>query len=125
MATQPNLRAAAAPRRALTADEKQAIAKAVAYKLKDPDGAKFIWAPLVVNTRDGVTDYCGLVNGKNSYGGYSGYDKFYVQLGYGAGGKLAAVDVRMIAEANDDISQDATTSICIQYGYGTLSAAAM
>lgn len=50
--------------------------RALAYNLKDPESAKFR------NVRAGLRgkDYmvCGEVNGKNSYGAYSGYRPFMV-----------------------------------------------
>lgn len=56
--------------------EKQAIPKgqeAVLAKLKDPRSAEFR------NLRPAVTGLylCGEVNAKNSYGGYTGFKKFY------------------------------------------------
>jgi hypothetical protein len=124
VSSEPTAEAIAAPRRSLTAEEKAMISHAVAFKLKDPDAAKFLWTPLVVHTREGVTDYCGLVNGKNSYGGYVGFDKYYVQLGYNDAGKLAVVDVRWIANGADDVSQNVADNICSHDGYGNLSNAA-
>lgn len=52
------------------------VKAAIAYDLKDPDSAKFR------NVRAGLRgkDYmvCGEINGKNSYGAYSGYRPFMV-----------------------------------------------
>jgi hypothetical protein len=73
---QPSDQTLAAPRRDLTPAEKALLGHLLAQSLKDPDSAKFKWMPLVLSERDGVTDYCGLVNGKNSYGGYAGYVRF-------------------------------------------------
>lgn len=64
----------------LTATPEQAAIdstkRALAYNLKDPDSAKFR------NVRAGLRgkDYmvCGEINGKNSYGAYSGYQPFMV-----------------------------------------------
>lgn len=42
--------------------------KIVKSTLKDPESAEF----------RNVKGYCGEVNAKNSYGGYTGFDKFYV-----------------------------------------------
>lgn len=66
--------------RELTPEEKRALAPIIADTLKDPEAARFKWMPVVRRERDGITDYCGLLNGKNSYGGYTGYTRFYGQL---------------------------------------------
>jgi hypothetical protein len=60
--------------RALTAKEKRSISAQVKDLLKDPDSAKFKWMRLYGTSE--VETYCGLVNAKNSYGGYTGYSIF-------------------------------------------------
>lgn len=50
--------------------EKETIS-AVKNSLKDPDSAQF----------QDVKGYCGEVNAKNSYGGYTGFKKFYISNG--------------------------------------------
>lgn len=79
-ANAPTQQVLSAPRRDLTAAEKTAIASVISRNLKDPKAAKFLWMPVVLSERDTITDYCGLVNGKNSYGGYTGFVRFYAQL---------------------------------------------
>lgn len=52
----------------------------VASTLKDPEGARFKPGTYaVVNQNDVLQWYCGMVNGKNSYGGYTGYQAFLAQ----------------------------------------------
>lgn len=51
------------------AEEQKAI---VAAKLRDPESARFR------NLSLGLTGMCGEVNGKNAYGGYAGFRRFYV-----------------------------------------------
>ncbi len=65
---QPSAQVTAAQKRELLPLEKQALAPTFAAGVKDPAAAQFKWMPVVLNERDGITDYCGLVNGKNSYG---------------------------------------------------------
>jgi hypothetical protein len=43
-------------------------------RLKDPDSAKF--SGLFVSKSSGSPVVCGLVDGKNSFGGYNGYQRF-------------------------------------------------
>jgi hypothetical protein len=56
-----------AERRELTQIEKASLTVSLAQTLKDPGSAQFKWVPIIVLEREGVTDYCGLVNGRNSY----------------------------------------------------------
>ncbi len=63
------------PVRSLKDSEKQVIEAVVKDKLKDPDSAKFDWPPLVGKE---PSAYCGLVNAKNSFGGYSGKRPYIV-----------------------------------------------
>lgn len=57
---------------------------AVREQLKDPDSAKFshVASWVVPDSDPPETVVCGLVNAKNSYGGYSGAEHFSV-TGYG------------------------------------------
>jgi hypothetical protein len=60
----------------LTSAEKAAVMQAVKGVLKDPDSARFKWTTL----RAGSSTYCGLVDAKNSFGGYVGDTAFEVVL---------------------------------------------
>ncbi len=51
---------------------REIVTKAVKDELKDPDSAKFRWLP----HQPGNSHYCGMVNAKNSYGGYGGFVPF-------------------------------------------------
>jgi hypothetical protein len=63
---------------AIAATPTQARA-AVLAELKDPDSARITGVkPLLTNGK--VTGYCGRVNAKNSFGGYTGDSVFYVSL---------------------------------------------
>jgi hypothetical protein len=63
--------------RELTPAEKAILSKGFAGGLKDPDSAKFQWTRIPkALPNDGMIDYCGLVNAKNSYGGYIGAQPF-------------------------------------------------
>lgn len=57
-----------------TAAEKAEVRAAFADILKDPSSAEIRWLPV----SDPMT-YCGWVNAKNSYGGYTGYTAFAFQ----------------------------------------------
>src|SRR5262249_6683094 len=66
--------------RPLTDAEKVALKKALSKDMKDPDATKFKWMPLAYDSASETADYCGLVNGKNSYGGYVGFHLFRATL---------------------------------------------
>lgn len=50
----------------------------IAARLKDPDSAKFTAMNLHTNRQTGKRTLCGMVNAKNSYGGYVGATGFHV-----------------------------------------------
>lgn len=52
------------------------ITKALADSLKDPDSAQF--KDIEIYRYDGEIHACGLVNAKNSYGGYTGFELFFI-----------------------------------------------
>jgi hypothetical protein len=103
-------------RRELSPVEKVALAAAFAESLKDPGSAQFKWVPVVLLERDGGTfDYCGLVNSRNSYGGYAGFQKFYAQIGKNDKGAFTRGLIRTIA--SDDVNIVATDGLCEKHGY--------
>jgi hypothetical protein len=122
-ATRPPTAAAinAAPSRELTPAEKAAIAPQIAASLKDPSAAQFKWMPVIDRQRDGVTDYCSLVNGKNSYGGYTGYSRFYAQLVRSDKGQFLKAEPRGFETLGSEVNMFEGTpfsaGICEQYGY--------
>lgn len=68
----------------LTDKEKALVRESVKAKLKDPDSARFKWLPIAGNQTeaDGATMmmYCGVVNARNSFGGYVGDVPYLVAL---------------------------------------------
>lgn len=70
--------------RDLTLKEKAIIVKAVKRDLVDPESARFKWVKLApeINTKDALAWYCGLVNSKNSFGGYVGDAPFAVLVAW-------------------------------------------
>lgn len=61
--------------RELKPAEKNVIEKVIREQLKDPESARFEWLPLVGKQPNA---YCGLVNAKNSFGGYTGRAPYLV-----------------------------------------------
>jgi outer membrane murein-binding lipoprotein Lpp len=114
------------PSRELTAQEKAVLGPMIAAKMKDPAAAQIKWMPVIQQERDGVTHYCGLVNGKNSYGGYIGFLRFYAQLRLNAKGQYDLADARAFEEANREpnfIDSRWMNGICEQFGYMDFSVA--
>src|ERR1700722_19060856 len=67
--------------RDLDVTEKKLITDAVTKDFKDPSSAQFRWLPIMGITREvSSRTYCGMVNGKNSYGAYIGFAPFSVFL---------------------------------------------
>lgn len=62
------------------ASREKEVQKAVAWQLRDPSSAQFREVREVV-LDNGAYAYCGSVNGKNSFGAYSGYRDFVVHKG--------------------------------------------
>jgi hypothetical protein len=102
---------AKAQHRNLTPAEKTALAKSLSQTLKDPRSAQFRWMPVILITRNGIIDYCGLVNSR----GYVG--PFYAQLV--AGSTLSTGAIKAI----DNGSPGLATSFCNTYGYTNLTQA--
>jgi hypothetical protein len=71
---------AVSPLQARELDEKERalIAEVVTASFKDPAAAQFRWLP--IPDSESLVTYCGLVNGKNSYGGYIGFSPFIALL---------------------------------------------
>lgn len=67
-------------KRDLTDSEKAGVARAVSQGLKDPESARFKWGQARIKEGQSASTYCGLVNGKNSYGGYTGDQAYMVVL---------------------------------------------
>lgn len=102
----------AIPARDITKSEKLAIAAAVQAQLKDPEAAKFIW-PSLVNEEI----YCGVVNGKNSYGGYVGDTPFIVGLTKGAKGNLKPASLDIGKPRDDTPTTGEIMRFCREVGY--------
>ncbi|MEG1350647.1 MAG: hypothetical protein RSD49_21710 [Hafnia sp.] len=95
--------------RSLTKQEINAVETAVKDQLKDPESARFKHSKFVSN---GKGAYCGLVNSKNSYGGYAGNTPFMVMLINN--GKPHAGFIGM---GGDDAETLSTLSVCKDSGY--------
>jgi hypothetical protein len=104
----------------LTDSEKSVIERAVKNKLKDPDSAKFKWMKLAdgaITTSSAIV-YCGLVNSKNGYGGYVGYQPFQSVIMFTNKGTLMD-DIDIFLRADNEV----TLQLCADAGYTDFSEA--
>jgi hypothetical protein len=95
--------------------EKKLIIEKVTRDFLDPDAARFRWLPVPDNLgvkADGVF-YCGQVNGKNSFGAYTGFVPFSSMLVVGKGRVLHAT---LIAVGNTDAGRARTLQFCSKHG---------
>ena len=81
----------------------------VRQTLKDPDSAKF--NSFYRQFGDGVGYVCGIVNAKNSYGGYVGNRNYYVHLTVKNGKVIDSSPVKIIDD-KDDKGENNFKSIC-------------
>jgi hypothetical protein len=123
--------------RQLTATEKEALRKSLSQTMKDPDATQFKWLPAVVARKDKPADtpigYCGLVNGKNSYGGYVGFKRFYATITRNAKDEYDRGVIQHIEGApitfggtstvGDAVETGAMEGSCNAWGYTDFSAA--
>ena len=123
---QPTAQVTAAQKCDLTATEQLSVAPVFAAGLKDPSAAQFRWMPVVLTERDGITDYCGLVNGKNSYGGYTGFVRFYGQPSKDEKGQFLKATLCAVEPPNREpnlFDPRWLNGICEQFGYDDCSLA--
>lgn len=123
-------------RRPLSAPEKTALTKALARDLKDPEAARFRWLPAILPpiTSTEPIGYCGMVNGKNSFGGYIGFRSFFALLdhdgkGNYTGGSLRTMSGRPTTFFGNDNVDDAVANglvegSCKRWGYVDFASAA-
>lgn len=96
--------------RGLTNVEKKSVEDAIKNRLRDPYSAKFTHSKYISN---GNGEYCGMVNSKNSYGGYVGKTPFLVML-VGKGNNIHAGIIAFGGNENEHL---ATIQVCNQIGY--------
>ena len=107
---------ASAPRRELSKPEKDLIAHVVSMDMKDPDAAKFLWVPIIEANVSAT--YCGLVNGKNSYGGYIGYHPFMVRVTPDTTQPpVTGASVIGFSTGPDEYGNDPIAGSCSHFGY--------
>lgn len=98
--------------RELDAVEKKLIMDEVTKDFKDGPAARFRWMP-VTELRDSQV-YCGMVNGKNSYGAFIGFVPFSVFL-VAKSGKVIVAGLIEVGSPGSS-SERAILKTCIDIG---------
>lgn len=106
--------------RELSPEEKQILGVSLAQGLKDPAAAQFKWGPITQAGSDGIAHYCGMVNGKNSFGGYIGYQPFSASVRI-VNGKATGGAIIFMGSA-DFWERTMVMSACKQYGLDPMTA---
>lgn len=108
----------------LTDKEKAMIRESVKANLKDPDSARFKWLPIADNqiVADGaiLLVYCGVVNSKNSFGGYVGDVPYQVALVKHLNSKdtrAASIVIAIGSGGWNSSSSKAIIDVCYDKGY--------
>lgn len=94
--------------------ETNAVKEGVRRSLKDPTSALFGETFRASQKDPGVVYVCGVVNGKNSFGGYAGDRPFLGLLATMKDGKISTFNVTSIG--SDDISTSTVMDLCRHYG---------
>ncbi|HGN9467115.1 TPA: hypothetical protein ACK0LO_000258 [Providencia stuartii] len=103
--------------RDLTQAEITAVENAVRDEMKDPDAAKFYHGDFLKTKTNSL--YCGMVNGKNSYGGYTGKKLFSVLIIEKDDGGVGALSMDRNMESGESLSQNVIAASCAGAGYPT------
>lgn len=99
--------------RDLTEAEKKLIGPALAKGLKDPDSAKFSWGKVPKQMPPAEFYYCGMVNAKNSYGGYVG-EKPFVAMFFVLNNKILSGSI--IGMGSNAIATSVVEKTCTEHG---------
>jgi hypothetical protein len=101
--------------RDLTPAEKTLLASGLREKLKDPESAQFRWTKITKSAgADGRVYYCGAVNAKNSYGGFTGFGPFWAWVYASPKGQLLRAE--MIGTGADDLANRVIGEECGKRG---------
>lgn len=113
----PSRETISAARRYLSETEKEAILSSIQQQLKDVALANVTWPPLILLSRAGITDYCGVMTVLERR------FEFYAQLVFPRAdprGKLSRVAFAVIAMPGDPQARYVVSTACLRYGYGSI-----
>ena len=99
--------------RELTADEKRVIADSVLEHIREPEKAKYLWAPLPANTPvNGQARYCAAVSAKSPHPPYNGLQPYLVRVQI-SNGQIVSSVVGAIAGGKD---MRIVRNLCAKHG---------
>ena len=97
----------------LTDQQRQAVDTAIRDVMKDPDSVKI--KNIVSTRRDGTVFVCGAVNAKNSYGGYTGFTPFRIDIDEAT----SQTTIKSLPGVNADfMAKDMARAMCTAVGLG-------
>lgn len=97
---------------ALSAAEEKIVQQAVAEVMLDPTSPLFKLGPQITASQR----YCGLVNGKNRFGGFAGYTSFSVLIARDANGRIIRAANPQVFSTSSEIAMQAILG-CLEDGY--------
>lgn len=100
---------------ALTPGMSEAVEKGVRESLKDPDSARF-GVKLAAIDGKGSTIVCGMVNAKNSYGGFTGEQPYYGLLTEFGNASKSVQIFSTVAVGGDSYKIQAIRQMCRRIG---------
>ena len=100
--------------RELIPEEKAAVEQTIRGEMLDPDAAKFDFLDFPTESSH---VYCGFVNGKNSFGAYTGKKLFAVFLVKNDKGEQKAISLNMTPSTGEPASQGVISATCSGAGY--------
>lgn len=108
--------------RPLTAAEKTAIKRGFDAELRDPASAQFRLGPDQPKAQAGWKSekYCGLVNAKNAYGGYTGFKVFTIFVKRDANGRIISASFPDVQTGDGFLGArlvQANIRLCKETGY--------
>lgn len=106
------IRAPAADTRPLGLPEQKLVRDAVSETLLDPTTPLFKLGPQIITSQR----YCGLVNGKNAFGGYTGYLTFSVIITRDASGRIRSASDPQVYSTRSEAAIGAYIR-CVEDGY--------
>jgi hypothetical protein len=99
--------------RELTPDEKNVIADSVLEHIREPEKARYLWAPLPAKAPvNGKAHYCAAVNAKSPHPPYSGLQPYLVQVQI-SNGQIVSSVVGAIAGGKD---MRIVRNLCAKHG---------
>jgi hypothetical protein len=107
-----------ASHRLLAGEERNIIVATIAQTLGDATVATIVWPPLILTSREGISDYCGTVREPNHDVG------FYAQLIFPHADpreKLSRVNFAITAVTDNLDARYLVGVACLRYGYGAIT----